>query len=161
MATDVTKVRREDVRPIPAGIVPILKPVMHAMTRAHVWLYRTSQGHLGKTFAGAVCCLVVMTGRKSGKKREIPLIFIPDGDDVILIASQGGMDKHPTWYWNLVADPNIEVIVAGSTRRMVARLADDAAKAERWPKAVAVYPDFDQYQARTDRDIPLFICSPA
>ena len=161
MSTDVTKIKREDVRPIPAGVVPFMKRVMHVITRAHVWLYRTSQGRLGKTFAGAPCCLVLITGRKSGKIREIPLIYIPDGDDVILIGSQGGMDKHPTWYWNLKANPNVEIIVDGSTRKMVARLADDAGKAERWPKAVAVYPDFDQYQARTDRDIPLFICSPA
>ena len=160
MATDVTKLRREDVRPIPARAVPLIKRFMHVMTRAHVWIYRVTQGRVGKTFAGAPCCLVVMTGRKSGEHRTIPLIHIPDGDEIILIASQGGMDRHPGWYWNLVADPNIEVIAAGCTRTMVARQADDAEKARRWPKAVAVYPDFDQYQARTDRDIPLFVCSP-
>ena len=161
MATDVTKIRREDVKPIPRGIVPLLKRIMHVMTRAHVWIYRMSQGRVGKTLVGTPCCFLTMTGRKSGLTRTIPLIYIPHEEEVILIASQAGMYKHPTWYWNLKADPNVEVIFEGRTRPMIARHANDAEKAERWPVAVAVYPEFDAYQARTDRDIPLFICTPA
>ena len=161
MAIDVTKVSRDSVKPIPMSVVPFVKKLMHAITRAHVWLYRTSQGRLGKNFAGSPCCLVNMRGRKSGKMRTIPLIYIPDGDDVILIGSQGGMDIDPVWVGNLMADPNVEIIAAGKTRKMIARRADDAEKAKRWPVAVAVYKDFDEYQARTERDIPLFVCSPA
>ena len=161
MAIDVTKVPRDSVKPIPKGAIPVMKKFMHAMTRAHIWLYRTSQGRLGKTFAGAPCCIVNMRGRKTGQMRAIPLIYIPDGDDVILIASQGGMDIDPVWVRNLDADPNVEIIADGKTRKMIARRADDAEKAKRWPVAVAVYKDFDQYQARTERDIPLFVCSPA
>jgi deazaflavin-dependent oxidoreductase (nitroreductase family) len=161
MAIDVTKVPRDSVKPIPKKAIPFVKTVMHAMTRAHVWLFRATQGRLGKHFAGAPCCFVVMRGRKTGKPRTIPLIYIPDGDDVILIGSQGGMDIDPVWVRNLEADPHVEIIAAGKTRRMIARRADDAEKAKRWPKAVAVYADFDQYQARTTRDIPLFVCSPA
>ena len=160
MAIDVTKLSRDDVRPIPSGAVPFIKRMMHVATRLHVKLFEVTQGRLGKTFAGAPCCMVRMTGRKSGKPRTIPLIYIPDGDDVILIASQGGMEKNPTWVYNLSANPNVEIIVEGRTRKMVARRADDAEKAKRWPVGVAVYPDFDQYQARTERDIPLFVCSP-
>jgi len=160
MATDVTSIRREDVRAIPAKAVPVLKRVMHVMTRAHVWLFNVSKGRLGKTFAGAACCMVEMTGRKTRKRRSIPLIYIPNGDEVILIASQGGMDKHPVWYRNLLADPHVEIVAEGSRRKMVVRQATDAEKAERWPVAVAVYPDFNEYQARTDRDIPLMICTP-
>lgn len=160
MAIDVTKIPHGSVKPIPKKAVPALKKVMHVITRAHVWLYRVTQGRLGKTFAGSPCCLVVMRGRKSGQLRTIPLIYIPDGPDVILIGSQGGMDIDPVWVRNLEADPNVEIIAAGKTRKMVARRADDAEKAKRWPKAVAVYKDFDEYQARTKRDIPLFVCSP-
>jgi deazaflavin-dependent oxidoreductase (nitroreductase family) len=160
MATDVTSVRREDVRPIPSKAVPLIRRFMHLMTRAHVWLYNVSKGRIGKTFAGAPCCMVVMTGRKTGKKRSIPLIYIPNGEEVILIASQGGMETNPIWYRNLIADPHVEIIVEGRSRKMAVRQASDAEKAERWPVAVAVYPDFDQYQARTDRDIPLMICTP-
>ncbi len=160
MATDVTSLRREDVRPIPNKAVSVLKRFMHVITRAHVWLYSVSKGRLGKTFAGAPCCMVIMKGRKTGKKRSIPLIYIPNGEEVILIASQGGMDIHPVWYRNLLADPNVEIIAEGRVRKMIVRQASDAEKAERWPVALAVYPDFDQYQARTDRDIPLMICTP-
>lgn len=160
MARDVTSLRKEDVTAIPPAAVPFLKKAMALMTRIHVWAYVTSQGRVGRTFAGAPCCMVVMTGAKSGKKRMIPLIHIPDGEEIILIASQGGMDRNPAWYYNLKANPDIEVIADGTTRKMVARQANDAEKAERWPIALSVYKDFDEYQARTDRDIPLFICSP-
>ncbi|TFH25596.1 MAG: nitroreductase family deazaflavin-dependent oxidoreductase [Myxococcales bacterium] len=161
MATDVTSIRREDVRPIPAKAVSVLKRFMHVMTRVHVWIHTVSKGRIGKTFAGAPCCMVIMTGRKTGKKRSIPLIYIPHGEEVILIASQGGMDIHPVWYRNLLSEPNVEIIAEGRTRKMIARQANDAEKAARWPVALAVYADFDQYQARTDRDIPLMICTPA
>jgi deazaflavin-dependent oxidoreductase (nitroreductase family) len=161
MANDVSKLRREDVQEIPGWVVPGLKRFMHVMTRAHVWLYRVSQGRLGKNFAGAPCCFVGMTGRKSGLRREIPLIYIPHGDEVILVGSQGGLERDPDWVRNMKANPAVEVMAEGKTRKMLARLANDVEKAERWPTAVAVYPDFDQYQARTERDIPVFICTPA
>ncbi|MFT4572401.1 MAG: deazaflavin-dependent oxidoreductase (nitroreductase family) [Candidatus Binatia bacterium] len=157
---DVTKLRKEDVKPIPKGVVPFMKRVMHVMTRVHVWIFTTSQGRLGKNFAGAPCCMITMTGKKTGLRRTIPLIHLPYKDGVLLIASQGGLDFNPTWYWNLLADPHIDVIADGTTRKMLAHKANDAEKAEVWPQAVAVYADFDQYQARTDRDIPVFICTP-
>ena len=160
MATDVTQVRREDVRPIPKGIIPYLKPVIRLVSRLHVWLFRRTQGRRGARMQGAPICLVTMTGRKTGKRRTIPLMYIPHGDDVLLIASQAGMDFHPSWYWNIHADPHIEVVAEGRTRQLVAREANDDEKAALWPVAVAVYPDYDDYQARTDRDIPLLICSP-
>lgn len=161
MSTDVTKLKREDVAAIPKGIVPFMKRFMHFMTRTHVWIYKTSQGRIGRNFGGAPCCLITMTGKKTGQKRTIPLIHIPYKDGVVLVASQGGLDFNPVWYGNLVANPEIEVIADGKTRKMTAKLANHAEKAKAWPSAVAVYPDFDQYQARTDRDIPVFICTPS
>ncbi len=160
MASDVTRVPSEDVRAIPAWIVPYVKPVIRLISRLHVWIFQRSQGRFAATFAGSPVCLVTMTGRKTGKRRTIPLMHIPHGDDVLLVASQAGMHIHPSWYWNLKADPHIEVIAKGQTRQMIARQATDEEKAALWPVAVAVYSDYDVYQARTDRDIPLFICSP-
>ncbi len=160
MATDVTKVKREDVRPIPEQWVPLIKRFMHVMTRAHVALFRMTEGRLGKNFLGRPVCLVEMTGRKTGQRRTIPLMYVPDGDEVILVASQGGMDRHPVWYYNLVADPHVTIIAEGKQRKMIARQADDAEKARRWLAAVKAYPDFDEYQARTNRDIPLLVCTP-
>lgn len=158
MATDVTKVRREDTRAIPKWIIPYLKPILRLMSRAHVWLFIRSKGR--GTLQGVPICVVAMTGRKTGQRRTIPLMHVTHGDDVILVASQAGMDFHPSWYHNIKADPHIEVTADGQTGKFIAREANDAEKAEVWPVCVAVYSDYDVYQARTDRDITVFICSP-
>ena len=160
MANDVSKLNKEDVRPIPQGAVPVIKTVMRWMTRAHVAIFRASKGRIGSTFGGSPCCMVDMIGRKSGLPRTIMLIHIPYQDGVILVASQGGMDRNPAWYGNLVANPEITVTAEGRSVKMRARLANDEEKAAAWPTAVSVYADFDEYQARTDRDIPVFLCSP-
>ena len=147
-------------RPIPSRMVPLVKWLMRVMSRTQVWVYRVSRGKLASTFRGAPVCLLTMTGRKTGRRRTLPLIYVTHGDDVLLVASQGGLDIHPLWYHNLVANPDVEVQVAGEKRPLRARRATPEEKQQLWPAMVAVYPDFDQYQARTERDIPLMICSP-
>ena len=159
MADKIPKTR-DDVKPIPSGMVPFAKLVMKLMTPSHVFLYRMSGGRIGKTFNGGPVCFVTMTGRKSGKQRIIPLIHIPHGEDVILVASQGGLDIHPIWYHNLVANPDIEILFGRENRAMRARQASPAEKKDLWPVCEAVYADFEEYQLRTDRDIPVMICSP-
>jgi deazaflavin-dependent oxidoreductase (nitroreductase family) len=106
-------------------------------------------------------CLVTTTGRKTGQPRTIPLLHLPDGDRVILVASQGGLPTNPQWYGNLVADPKIEVRVGRTSRRMVARTANPTERTELWPKLIAAYSDFDNYQSWTEREIPVIICEPA
>jgi len=151
-----------DVKPIPERMNGLIRVVMKAYTRLNVWVYRASNGRLMNKFPnGSPICLVTMTGRRSGRKRTIPLIHVADGDDVILVASQGGMSSNPLWYYNLTANPSVGVTADGITRSMIARLASDQEKAAVWPLAVSVYPDFNDYQARTERNIPVFICSPA
>jgi len=81
------------------------------------------------------------------------------GDDVVLVASKGGMSHHPAWYHNMMANPDVEVEIRGTTRRMRARQATDAEKAALWPQLVAMYRDYDTYQARTTRNIPVVILS--
>jgi deazaflavin-dependent oxidoreductase (nitroreductase family) len=149
-----------EAKPIPAGMVPLVKFAMRIMSRIQVWIYRGSGGRLANTFGGAPVCLLTMTGRKTGKRRTIPLIYIPHGDNVLLGASQGGLDIHPIWYHNLVANPEVEIRVGSESRPMRARRATPEEKRQLWPALVAIYPSFDEYQARTDRDIPLLICSP-
>jgi deazaflavin-dependent oxidoreductase (nitroreductase family) len=152
---------QKPVKPIPPQWNGAIRAVMKLFTRLNVAVYRASNGRLMNRFGnGAPICLVSMTGALTGRTRTIPLIYIPHGDDVILVASQGGMSEHPLWYHNLKAHPAIEVTAEGRTRRMIARQASDAEKAAVWPVAVAVYPDFVDYQARTERNIPVFICSP-
>ena len=163
MSHEVTKLRKEDVDPIPARLVPAIRAFMKFASRLNVWLYEKTDGRLGGKFVvgGAPVCLVTMTGRKSGKRLTTPLIHIPHGDDVLLVASQGGLDSHPLWYKNLVANPAVEINAFGNVRAMLARQATPAEKLALWPTIRAVHPDFDEYQARTDRDIPVMICSPA
>jgi deazaflavin-dependent oxidoreductase (nitroreductase family) len=147
-------------RPIDPRMSGIFRVFMKLFTRLNVAVYRASSGRLMNRAFGSPICLVTMTGRRSGRKLTIPLIHIPIGKDVLLVASQAGLDTHPVWFHNISANPEIGITAGGETRRMRARRASSAEKAALWPVAVAVYADFDQYQARTERDIPLLICSP-
>lgn len=162
MSHPVTKLRKEDVDPIPPGIVPMVRAFMKFASRFNVWLYEKTDGRMGGRFVvgGAPVCLLTMTGRKTGLRRTTPLIHIPNGEDILLVASQGGLDTHPIWYRNLVDNPEVEINAFGNVRAMVARQATAEEKAALWPVILAVHPDFDEYQARTDRDIPVMICSP-
>ena len=140
----------------------IADPVIRLMTVANVWAYRLTGGRLGGTFLrGAPICLVTTTGKRSGQPRTVALLYLPDGDDVVLVASKGGMSKSPAWYHNMVARPEVLVQIGSATRRMRARRASDAEKAALWPRLVAMYRDYDDYQARTTRNIPVMILSPA
>lgn len=162
MTHPVSPLRKEDVDPIPTQIVPVVRKVMKWGSRLNVWIYEKTAGKIGGRFpgSGAPVCLVSYTGRKSGKRLTTPLIHIPHEGGVLLVASQGGLDTHPLWYRNIEANPSIQVNEYGTVRRMRARRATPEEKVELWPVVRAVYPDFDEYQARTDRDIPILICTP-
>lgn len=139
----------------------IADPIIRLMTVANVWAYRLTGGRLGGKFLrGAPVCLVTTRGKRSGQPRTVALLYLADGDDVVLVASKGGMSKSPAWYHNMMADPVCEVQIASATRRMRARRASDAEKAALWPRLVAMYRDYDDYQARTTRNIPVLILSP-
>jgi F420H(2)-dependent quinone reductase len=153
----------EDAPPLPPWTPTqerLASVVVHLMTAANVWVYRLTGGWLGGTFLrGAPVCLVTTTGKRSGQPRAVALLYLADGNDVVVVASKGGMSHHPAWYHNMVAHPEVEVQIAGSTRRMRARRASDAEKTALWPKLVAMYRDSDDYQARTTRNIPVMILS--
>jgi deazaflavin-dependent oxidoreductase (nitroreductase family) len=155
---DYVKTRREDVDAIPNQARVHL--ILRIVTAANVLVFKASKGRLWKKFIGGFpICIVETKGRKTGKTRDIALIHLPIGDDVLLVASQGGMERHPVWYHNVMAEPNVRVTVGGTTTPMRARLVDPEEKASLWPHLLSLYPDFDQYQARTDRDIPVFRCT--
>ena len=105
-------------------------------------------------------CVVTMTGAKTGKKRDIPLMYVPHRDGVLLVASLGGAPRHPTWYYNLVANPDIEVLVGKDKTKLRARRASPAEKVDLWSVCCKYYPPYDEYQRRTERDIPVFVCEP-
>jgi deazaflavin-dependent oxidoreductase (nitroreductase family) len=132
------------------------------MSRANVWAYRLSGGRLGGRFwGGAPVLLLTTVGRRSGASRTAPLLYLPDGENLVVVASKGGMSHHPLWYKNLEANPRVEVEVGSERRTMVSRRATAAEKAALWPRLVAMYPEYESYQARTERDIPVVILSPA
>jgi len=136
-------------------------PFIKLMSRANAWAYRRTKGRIGGTFVGgAPVALLSTTGRKSGEVRTVPLIYLAEGDAVVFVASKGGMSKHPLWYLNLTANPDVTVEIKDDRREMVARTATADEKAELWPKLVAIYGEYDTYQARTDREIPVVICEP-
>ena len=136
------------------------KFLVKSLTWLNVVLYRLSGGRLLNKMEGCPVCLVTMTGHKSGKQKTIALMYTADGDKVLLVASLGGAPKNPVWYFNLKAQPDIEIQLGKVRRRMLAQEASPEARAVLWPKVVASYPSFAAYQKKTTREIPIFICSP-
>ncbi len=131
------------------------------MGAVNTWIFRASSGRLGNKFShGAPVLLLDNTGARSGKPRTTPLIYMADGDDVVLVASKGGMSHSPAWYFNLVKTPDCEVQIGSEVRPMRARRASDDEKAALWPRLLEVYPDYDDYQKRTPRNIPVMVLSP-
>ena len=129
-------------------------------TSVHSAAYRLSGGRLGGKAYGAPVVLVDSIGRKSGKRRTHPLICDEQGGDIIVVASKGGIDKHPAWYLNLIANPETEINWRGERRRVRAREAEGAERERLWERMVEVYRPYAQYQSRTDRRIPVIVLEP-
>ncbi len=158
---DYVKKTRDQVDEIPAKAVPFVRKVMKFYTRLNVWVFKKSNGKLMNKFpGGAPICLVGMTGRKSGNRREVMLIHLPYGEQKLLVASQGGLDFDPVWYKNIMANPRVDIMAAGVQRNYTVKQATPDEKRALWPHLLSLYPDFDEYQARTDRDIPVLVCTP-
>lgn len=128
---------------------------------AQTWLYRASGGKLGNTLAGAPVLLLTTIGHKSGQQRTVPLLYLADGDRYFLVASKGGFPKHPAWYVNLKANPKVQVQLGRDVKPMIARTLSEEEKAVQWPKLVAMYGDYQMYQDRADRPIPVVAVEPA
>ena len=131
------------------------------MTRAQVITYRLTRGKLWGDYRGAPVLLLHHRGRKSGKERVSPLIYIEDGEDLVVVGSKGGSHRHPAWFLNLREMAETEVEIAGERRGVKVRLATPEEKQRLWPRAVEVYAPYESYQRRTEREIPLVILSPA
>lgn len=126
----------------------------------HVRRYQETGGEEGYLWNGVPILLLITTGRKSGEPRTTPLIFGRDGDAYVVIASVGGAPRHPAWYLNLVADPNVSIQVRDEHLAAVARTASDAEKDRLWGVMQDLWPNFDVYQSRTTRDIPVVVIEP-
>src|ERR1700722_2533673 len=143
---------------LPQSLTDLGFKLMGGLHRAVLQL---SGGRVGGTIAGMPVVELRTTGRTSGQQRSTTLTApIADESRVVLVASKGGADRDPDWYRNLVANPEVEAIIAGRNRPLRARTASPPEKAELWPRVVAGNPGYDNYQPRTQRDIPLVICEP-
>jgi deazaflavin-dependent oxidoreductase (nitroreductase family) len=105
--------------------------------------------------------LLNTVGRKTGRKRTSPLLYVMDGEDFVIIASKGGAPTHPAWYLNLKANPDATVEVGDRKVRVRAEEVDSEEKVRLWQKMVEMYPTYDDYQRKTKREIPLLILRPA
>ncbi len=126
-------------------------------------LMRATRG-LVKIPSGVPTVLLTHTGAKSGKERTTPLVYFTDGDDVILIASQTGKPRHPAWFHNVTANPEIELWARGRGGAYRAREAEGPERERLWKQATLLYPGYDDYQERADaagRRIPVVVCEPS
>ncbi|MDX1382898.1 MAG: nitroreductase family deazaflavin-dependent oxidoreductase [Thermoanaerobaculia bacterium] len=144
----------------PAGSPPP-RWFLKAFSSVHTCLYRLFGGRAFHRLGRWDMCLVTMTGARSGRRRTLPLMWVPDGEAALLVASQGGAPRHPQWYHNLVAHPEVEIEQGGRRSRLRARLLAGDERARAWRVCVEHYPPYEQYQRRTDREIPVFRCEPA
>jgi deazaflavin-dependent oxidoreductase (nitroreductase family) len=132
-----------------------------ALFALNTWLYRRTGGRLGNKVKGAPVLLLDHVGRKTGTTRTAPIVYLEDGDDLVVVGSRGGSDAMPAWFLNLIANPNTTVQIGRERRQVVARQATAEEKQRLWPRLVEMLPDFDAYQSRTDREIPVAILAPA
>ncbi|WP_137873338.1 nitroreductase family deazaflavin-dependent oxidoreductase [Rhodococcus sp. Q] len=123
-------------------------------------LYESSGGTDGTTMRGMPVVLLTTRGRKSGKLRKTPLMRVEHNGEYAIVASLGGAPKNPVWYYNVVADPHVELQDGTARQDMTAREVTGDEKAVWWERAVAAYPDYADYQTKTDRQIPVFVLSP-
>jgi deazaflavin-dependent oxidoreductase (nitroreductase family) len=124
---------------------------------AHIHGYVESDGENGHEWQGVPTLLLTTRGRTSGKLRRTALIYGRDGDSYLVVASKGGAPQHPSWYLNLVANPDVELQVGAEKFSARARTATPEDKPRLWSLMTAIWPDYDDYQKKTDREIPLVI----
>jgi deazaflavin-dependent oxidoreductase (nitroreductase family) len=123
----------------------------------HVRVYRETDGERGYDWRGTTILLLTTTGRKSGEERTTPLIHRTDGDRFVVIASKGGAPEHPDWYLNLTENPEIEIQVKGERFGVEATTAEGEERERLWKLLNEDWPDYDSYQQKTDREIPVVV----
>ena len=123
----------------------------------HVRVYRETNGETGYIWNGVPTLLLTSTGRKSGEARTIPIIYTPTDAGYVIIASKGGSPTHPKWYLNVQEDPNVEVQIKADRFAATARTASSPERERLWAEAVKAWPNYDIYQSRTERRIPVVV----
>ena len=125
--------------------------------KEHVDRYQATDGEEGHDWQGTQTLILTTTGRKSGEERSTPLIYAPHGDDYLIVASKGGADEPPAWFRNLEAHPEVKAQVKGDRFTARARTATPEEKPEMWKVMTSEWPAYDEYQSRTERQIPVVV----
>jgi len=123
----------------------------------HVKRYRETDGEVGHEWRGAPVLILTTKGRRSGEQRDTPLIYQPHEGDYLLVASQGGLPNHPAWYLNIQEEPTVQIQVKDDKFTARARTAKPDERPGMWRTMTEVWPDYDAYQERTDREIPVVV----
>lgn len=137
------------------------EPSPSEWVRNQVELYEGSGGTEGVEMRGMPTVVVTSRGAKSGKLRKNPVMKVEFQGSYAVVASKGGAPENPTWYHNMVADPHVELQDGPLKRDMVAHIAHGDERATWWERSVAAFPDYADYQTKTDREIPVFVVDPA
>lgn len=130
------------------------------LSALHRVLFRVTGGKVGHRLIDNDMLLLTTTGRHSGSSHSVPLLYLTEGDSVVVIASWGGRPHHPDWYHNLVADPDGEIQIDRERRRVRARTTQGEERADLWERVVHAYAGYREYQSKTDRLIPVVVLDP-
>jgi F420H(2)-dependent quinone reductase len=130
------------------------------ITKLHSFVYHAMNGKVGGHIAGGPVLLLITTGRKSGRERTVPLLYLRDGEDMVVVASNGGTASHPAWWLNLMTYPEATVEVGGRMVRVRAEEAGSEETKRLWPELVEMYGGYEDYRRRTDREIPVVFLHP-
>ena len=157
------------MKPKPKGLDrPSTARVIKLMSRANTRVYRMTGGRIGSKWrVGAgfrkpvPICLLTTTGRKTAQPRTVPLCYLEDDENIVLVASQGGLPTNPQWFYNIKANPAVEVEVGKRRTAYKARVATAEERDRLWPQLVELYADYESYQSWTEREIPIVICQPS
>jgi deazaflavin-dependent oxidoreductase (nitroreductase family) len=123
----------------------------------HVRRYRETDGAEGHDWQGVSCLILTTKGRRSGEPRDAPLIYGTDGEDLLIVASKGGAPEPPAWYLNLEAEPDVEAQVLADRFRARARTATPEERPRLWAKMAEIWPRYESYQRKTEREIPVVV----
>lgn len=139
---------------------PIAKKAQRLFTGIHAWIYRFTGGAILGHMMGTSVLILTTMGRKTGKQRTNPVLYLADGDRLVIVASNRGRPRHPTWWLNLQANPHTQVRVQGKTLDVIAEQASPEERSALWPRLTATSPSYADFQQRTTRELPVIILRP-
>jgi len=154
--------RQENFNPYTQGQERFGEWFIKNVGRWQTRVYEATGGRVWNRFLGVQCAILTTTGRKSGQPRKTPLLYLRQGDQVVMVASKGGMTTLPAWYGNLRANPHVEIQIGSEKKAYVARDADQDEERLLWPQLDALYDGYAEYRARVDgkRRVPVVIFEP-